>query len=37
MVKLRMLRVRTRMPTVSRTEEQYLVSVKTFIKNKAPT
>jgi hypothetical protein len=35
MVKLRMFRVGTRMPTVSRTEGQYLVPLKTSIKNKA--
>jgi hypothetical protein len=34
-VKLRMFRVGTRMPTVSRTERQYLVPLKTFIKNNA--
>jgi hypothetical protein len=33
--KLRMFRVGTRMPTVSRTEGQYLVPLNTFIKNKA--
>jgi hypothetical protein len=32
-VKLRMFRVGTRMPSVSRTEGQYLVPLKTFIKN----
>jgi hypothetical protein len=32
-VKLRMFRVGARMPTVSRTEGQYLVPLKTFIKN----
>jgi hypothetical protein len=32
-VKLRMFRVGTRMPTVSRTEGQCLVPLKTFIKN----
>jgi hypothetical protein len=34
-VKLRMFRVGTRMPTVSRTEGQYLVPIKIFIKNNA--
>jgi hypothetical protein len=34
-VKLRMFRVGTRMPTVFRTEGQYLVPLKTFIKNNA--
>jgi hypothetical protein len=34
-VKLRMFRVETRRPTVSRTEGQYLVPQKTFIKNSA--
>jgi hypothetical protein len=34
-VKLRMFRVGTRMPTVSRTEGQCLVPLKTFIKNSA--
>jgi hypothetical protein len=34
-VKLRMFRVGTRMPTVSRTAGQYLVQLKTFIKNSA--
>jgi hypothetical protein len=34
-VKLRMFRVGTRMPTVSRTEWQYSVPLKTFIKNNA--
>jgi hypothetical protein len=34
-VKLRMFRVGTRMPTVSRTEGQYLVPLKAFIKNNA--
>jgi hypothetical protein len=32
-LKLRMFRVGTRMPTVSRTEWQCLVPLKTFIKN----
>jgi hypothetical protein len=32
-VKLHMFRVRTQRPTVSRTERQYLVPPKTFIKN----
>jgi hypothetical protein len=35
MVKLHMFRVGTRIPTVSRTEGQYLVPLKTFIKNSA--
>jgi hypothetical protein len=35
MVKLRMFRVGTRMPTVSRTEGQCLVPLKEFIKNGA--
>jgi hypothetical protein len=35
LVKLRQSRAGTRMPTVSRTEGQCLVPVKTFIKNKA--
>jgi hypothetical protein len=34
-VKLRMIRVGTRMPIVHRTEGQYLAPLKTFIKNKA--
>jgi hypothetical protein len=34
-VKLRMFRVGTRMPTVSRTEGHYLAPLKTFIKNNA--
>jgi hypothetical protein len=34
-VKLRMYRVGTRRPTVTRTEGQYLVPLKTFIKNNA--
>jgi hypothetical protein len=34
-VKLRMFRVGTRRPTVSRTEGQYLVPQKAFIKNSA--
>jgi hypothetical protein len=34
-VKLRMFRVETRMSTVFRTEGQYLVPLKTFIKNNA--
>jgi hypothetical protein len=34
-VKLRVFRVGTRMPTVSRTEGQYLAPLKTFIKNNA--
>jgi hypothetical protein len=34
-LKLRMFRVGTRMPTVSRTEGQYLVPLKAFIKNNA--
>jgi hypothetical protein len=34
-VKLRMSRVGTQMPTVSRSEGQYLVSLKIFIKNNA--
>jgi hypothetical protein len=32
-IKLRMFRVGTRMPTVSRTDGQYLLPLKTFIKN----
>jgi hypothetical protein len=35
MLKLRMFRVGTQMPTISRTEEQYLVLLKIFVKNKA--
>jgi hypothetical protein len=35
MVKLRMLRVGTRRPTIPMTEGQHLVEIKTFIKNKA--
>jgi hypothetical protein len=35
MVKLRMFRVETRMPTVSRGEGQHLAPLLTFIKNKA--
>jgi hypothetical protein len=35
MVKLRMFRVGTRMPTLSRAEGHYLVPLKTFIKNNA--
>jgi hypothetical protein len=34
-VKLRMFRVGTRIPTVSRAEGQHLAPLKTFIKNKA--
>jgi hypothetical protein len=34
MVKLRMFRLGTRMPTVSRTKGQYLMLVKIFIRNK---
>jgi hypothetical protein len=34
-LKLRMFRVGTRRPTVSRTEGQYLVQIKIFIKKKA--
>jgi hypothetical protein len=34
-VKQRMFRIRARMQTVSRTEGQYLVPLKIFIKNKA--
>ncbi|PNF21364.1 hypothetical protein B7P43_G16928 [Cryptotermes secundus] len=33
--KFRMFREGTRKPTASRTEEQYVVPLKTFIKNKA--
>jgi hypothetical protein len=35
MVKLRMFRVETRRPTVTKTEGQYLVPRKAFIKNSA--
>jgi hypothetical protein len=35
MSKLHLFRVETRMPTVSRTEGQCLVALKTFIKNNA--
>jgi hypothetical protein len=35
MLKLRMFRLGARMPTVSKTEGQYLVPLKTFIKNNA--
>jgi hypothetical protein len=35
LVKLRMFRIETRMPTVFRTEGQYLVPLKIFIKNNA--
>jgi hypothetical protein len=34
-VKLPMFRLGTRIPTVSRTKEQWLVPVKTFIRNRA--
>jgi hypothetical protein len=34
MLKLRMLRLGTRRPTISRTYGQHLVPIKTFIKNK---